>query len=120
MKLVGAVGKVGFSKAMSAGWICIDKSGDKLVKPKVETIVDQVKENLILISSGKIDSIDNKSRDEYKKRKLLQEVNFVAYKVGKGSEFKLTIEKVYNILISRFFYSIILDNLFHDFFPKRL
>ena len=75
MKLVGAVGKVGFSKAMSAGWICIDKGGDKLVKPKVETIVDQVKENLILISSGKIDSIDNKSRDEYKKRKLLQEVN---------------------------------------------
>ena len=65
MKLVGAVGKVGFSKAMSAGWICIDKGGDKLVKPKVETIVDQVKENLILISSGKIDSIDNKSRDEY-------------------------------------------------------
>jgi len=93
MKLVGAVGKVGFSKAMSAGWICIDKGGDKLVKPKVETIVDQVKENLILISSGKIDSIDNKSRDEYKKRKLLHEVNFTAYKVSKGSEFKLTIEK---------------------------
>ena len=93
MKLVGAVGKVGFSKAMSAGWICIDKAGDKLVKPKVETIIDQVKENLILISSGKIDSMDNKSRDEYKKRKLLHEVNFTAYKVSKGSEFKLTIEK---------------------------
>ena len=55
--------------------------------------MDQVKENLILISSGKIDSIDNKSRDEYKKRKLLHEVNFTAYKVSKGSEFKLTIEK---------------------------
>ena len=39
--------------------------------------------------------------DEYKKRKLLQEVNFTAYKVSKGSEFKLTIEKVVTDLTPR-------------------
>ena len=31
--------------------------------------------------------------DEYKKRKLLHEVNFTAYKVSKGFEFKLTLKK---------------------------
>ena len=37
--------------------------------------------------------IDNKARDEYKKRKLLHEVNFTAYKITKGAEFKTTIDK---------------------------
>ena len=94
MKACGAVGKVGFSKAMSAGWICIDKSGGSpMVKPKVDSIQDHVKEHLIAISKGQIDEIDNKAKDEYKKRKLLHEVNVTAYDISKGSEFKLTVEK---------------------------
>lgn len=42
--------KLGFSKAMSAGWITLDKSSQPpLVKPKVESITDEVQE----ILSGK-------------------------------------------------------------------
>ena len=90
-KNVGAICKIGFSKAMSAGWISIDKS--KIVKRKADTITDHVSENLKLVIAGKIDDIDNKAREDYKKRKLLHEVNFTAYKLSKGSEFTLTIEK---------------------------
>ena len=94
MKAVGSVGKIGFSKAMSAGWIMIDKSGGKpLVKRKVEAIVDNVKEHLNLVSQGKIDQIETKAKDEYKKRKLLHDVNFTAYKISKGPNFTTTIEK---------------------------
>ena len=91
-KNVGGIFKIGFSKAMSAKWISIDKSS-KMVKRKVDSITDHVKDHLKLVEAGKIDEIDNKARDEYKKRKLLHEVNFTAYKLSKGSEFTLTIEK---------------------------
>ena len=58
MKAAGPVGKIGFSKAMSSGWILIDKSGGKpLVKKKVDSIVDNVKEHMILVSQGKIDQV---------------------------------------------------------------
>ena len=94
MKAVGAVGKVGFSKAMSAGWISIDKSGGSpMVKPKVDKIQDTVKDHLNAILKGQIDTIENKAKDEYKKRKLLHEVNITVYDISKGSEFKLTVEK---------------------------
>ena len=53
MKTVGSVGKVGFSKAMSAGWIVIDKTqGKPIVKRKVQDIVDTVKENLNGLANG--------------------------------------------------------------------
>merc|ERR1719510_410432 len=89
MKAMGAIGKIGFSKAMSAGWIVIDKSNGKpLVKREVDCITDTVQNHLKLVKEGKMDQIDNKARDEYKKRKLLHEVNFTAYKITKGAEFK--------------------------------
>ena len=95
MKKVGSIGKVGFSKAMSAGWITIDKSGGKpVVKRKVDSIADNVKSHLELVKSGKIDEIDNKARDDYKKRKLLHEVNFTAYKLSKGPSFSLKVDKM--------------------------
>ena len=58
MKLVGNVGKVGFSKAMSAGWIIIDKTGGKpIVKRKVDSIEDAVRDHLKLVSVGKIEEV---------------------------------------------------------------
>jgi phenylalanyl-tRNA synthetase alpha chain len=58
MKAAGAVGKVGFSKAMSAGWLLIDKSGGKpVVKRKVDHIVDIVSDHLKLVVSGNIDQV---------------------------------------------------------------
>ena len=45
-----------------------------LVKRKVDAVEDSVKENLVSISSGKADSVNDKVKEEFKKRKLLQEV----------------------------------------------
>jgi hypothetical protein len=42
--LAGSAGKVGFSKAMSAGWILLDKSaGAPTVTRKVDCITDTIK-----------------------------------------------------------------------------
>lgn len=63
--------KVGFSKAMSLGWIAIDKSGGgapKVIK-KVQTIEDLVQKNL-----RNIESATNQMKQDYKKRKLISEV----------------------------------------------
>jgi len=65
-----------------------------MVKRKVDSITDHVKDHLKLVEAGKIDEIDNKARDEYKKRKLLHEVNFTAYKLSKGSEFTLPLKRL--------------------------
>ena len=53
MKKVGtAIGKVGFSKAMSSGWILMDKKDNNLVKRKVEKIEDTVQAKLKSINVG--------------------------------------------------------------------
>jgi phenylalanyl-tRNA synthetase alpha chain len=76
--------KVGFSKAMSLGWIVIDKSSGapKFIK-KVTSIQDKVQEHLKELATGK-DTLTNELRTEYKKRKLIQEMlvllNFVSPK----------------------------------------
>jgi len=95
MQAAGPVGKVGFSKAMSAGWITIDKSGGQaVVKRKVETVVDAVKEHLVLICDGKDGGvISDKERNEYKKRKLVEEVTEKIYVLKKGKCFSTTVEK---------------------------
>jgi hypothetical protein len=43
-QLAGGAGKVGFSKAMSAGWILLDKSaGAPTITRKVQSITDTIK-----------------------------------------------------------------------------
>lgn len=92
--------KVGFSKAMSAGWIHIDKSGGApLVKRKVATITDTVQEHLKEIKKG-IDNIPENVRNEYKKRKLLQEVTVKSFLLTKGPQFSTTIKKLETDLTS--------------------
>lgn len=52
--MVGASGKVGFSKAMSNGWIALDKAhpeGPRVLR-KVEKIDDEVKTMLNAIGQG--------------------------------------------------------------------
>ncbi|KAG5878298.1 hypothetical protein JTB14_017649 [Gonioctena quinquepunctata] len=93
MKLPNA--KVGFSKAMSAGWITVDKScTPPLVKQKIPEIVDTVQEHLQRIASGDISKINDKEKQEYKKRKLIHEVIIKSFDLEKGSEFSLTLTKL--------------------------
>ncbi|XP_028909046.1 phenylalanine--tRNA ligase alpha subunit [Ornithorhynchus anatinus] len=93
MKL--ASGKVGFSKAMSNKWIRVDKTapGGPRIFRTVETVEDTVKEKLQLAHQGKADSLDEKEKNELKKRKLLAEVTLKTYWVSKGSAFSTNITK---------------------------
>jgi len=72
MKLVKSnpYAKVGFSKAMVAGWIELDKNGDvPIVRKKVPSIVDVIQTHL-----KDLTNVPESIKAEYKKRKLLQEV----------------------------------------------
>ena len=94
MKAAGELGKVGFSKAMSAGWITMDKSGGKpMIKRKVDSIDDVVKHNLEHIVAGDDDKVTDKDKTEYKKRKLIQEVTDKIYILTKGSNFSTSPQK---------------------------
>ncbi|KAL3285516.1 hypothetical protein HHI36_000047 [Cryptolaemus montrouzieri] len=94
-------GKVGLSKALAAGWVLIDKSGGaQLVKKKVENIEDTTWKNLKLIASGKFDEVGEKEKQDYKKRKLIQEVTTKSFLLRKGPEFSLTLSKLETDLTS--------------------
>ena len=69
--------KVGFSKAMSAGWIRMDKSaeGGPRVFRKVDSIEDTVQQCLIKIRDMSLDGVTDAAKAEYKKRKLVTEVS---------------------------------------------
>ena len=92
MSKCGNVGKIGFSKAMSSGWIYIDKSGGGLVKRKVAEVDDIVKKNLVLLDQGQ--SVEDSLKTEYKKRKLVEEVTEKIYLLRKGPDFSTTIKKI--------------------------
>ncbi|KAG7279696.1 hypothetical protein CRUP_011628, partial [Coryphaenoides rupestris] len=92
MKL--SFGKVGFSKAMSNKWVKVDKTheGGPRVFRAVESAVDQVKEKLLLVRAGK-DQLEEKEKNELKKRKLLSEVTVKSYWISRGSSFSTTVTK---------------------------
>ncbi|KAJ8967296.1 hypothetical protein NQ317_008845 [Molorchus minor] len=95
MKLGNA--KIGFSKAMSCGWIFFDKAATPhLVKRKVSSVVDTVQEHLLQIMKGDFSKITDKEKQEYKKRKLIQEIVMKR----KGPEFNLTLTKLETDLTS--------------------
>jgi len=93
MKAVGAAkAKVGLGKAMAAGWISSSKeNGVAVIRRKVDAIEDKVKVDMALIKSGKASEVG--AKNEYKKRKLVQEVTVKSYVINKGSAFTTKIEK---------------------------
>ncbi|XP_017777524.1 PREDICTED: phenylalanine--tRNA ligase alpha subunit [Nicrophorus vespilloides] len=93
MKIPNA--KVGFSKAMALGWIVVDKSGGKpIVKRKIEAITDLVQQHLKSIQAGNLSEITDNLKQEYKKRKLIQEVVMKSFLLSKGANFALTLPKL--------------------------
>uniref|UniRef100_A0A646QF40 phenylalanine--tRNA ligase n=1 Tax=Hemiscolopendra marginata TaxID=943146 RepID=A0A646QF40_9MYRI len=95
MKIIPSY-KIGFSKAMSAGWIYIDKAneGGPLVKKKVSSIEDVVQQLLRNILSCDDDGITEVQKQEFKKRKLLQEITVKSYIISKGPEFNTSFAKL--------------------------
>ncbi|XP_061705112.1 phenylalanine--tRNA ligase alpha subunit [Cydia pomonella] len=92
--------KVGFSKAMSSGWILIDKSGGApIVKRKVAAITDVVQDHLNEVKKG-LDTLPDNVRNDYKKRKLLQEITIKSFLLSKGPQFATSIKKLETDLTS--------------------
>ncbi|XP_063370823.1 phenylalanine--tRNA ligase alpha subunit [Cydia amplana] len=92
--------KVGFSKAMSSGWILIDKSeGAPIVKRKVAAITDIVQDHLNEVKKG-LDTLPDNVRNDYKKRKLLQEITVKSFLLSKGPQFATSIKKLETDLTS--------------------
>lgn len=92
---LGKNAKIGFSKAMSEGWLRIDKSavGGPTIYRKVNSINDDVQKNLKIIESGSHIIIDEKKLNDLKKRKLLAKETIKSYKLTKGEKFTLSVEK---------------------------
>jgi phenylalanyl-tRNA synthetase alpha chain len=80
---------------MSAGWITMDKSsGTAIIKKKVATIDDVVQKDLVNLVKGFDEQISEKTRSEYKKRKLLIESVLKIFVVSKGNSFSTTLTKL--------------------------
>lgn len=73
--------KIGFSQAMSKGWIVIDRSINKVMK-KVDSVVDKVKEDLMELKASR-DQISESDKLDYKKRKLIREVVIKSFIIGR-------------------------------------
>ena len=81
--------KIGFSKALTAGWIQIDKSSTPIIKKKVTSITDVTQNDLKNLAN-----LTDRQRNDYKKRKLIQEIIIKSVQLGKGLNFSRKVEKL--------------------------
>ncbi|KAI4485579.1 hypothetical protein M0802_012701 [Mischocyttarus mexicanus] len=82
--------KIGFSKALAAGWIKLDKSNNvTIVKKALPSITDTIQMHL-----KNLDSIPENIKKEYKKRKFLQEIIVKSILLKKGPKFSTQTEKL--------------------------
>jgi len=90
---LGKNAKIGFSKAMSEGWLTMDKAaeGGPRILRKVSQIVDNTQNILKSFQSGT--AIEEAKMGDLKKRKLIAKEVIKSYIVKKGEDFTLTIEK---------------------------
>jgi phenylalanyl-tRNA synthetase alpha chain len=84
--------KIGFSKAMSKGWIAFDKSTN-LVTRKVDSVLDEVQEHLKKLTISSSD-VPDASKQDYKKRKLVTEVVIKSFVLRKGKSFSTSLQKL--------------------------
>lgn len=91
MKMPNA--KIGFSKAMTLGWLAMDKkhANGPTVFRKVDGAIDVVKAVLVDIENRQ--NVEEKKIQDLKKRKLITPIVTKFYSLTKGSEFKTTIER---------------------------
>ncbi|XP_042888257.1 phenylalanine--tRNA ligase alpha subunit-like [Penaeus japonicus] len=81
---------IALGAAMKNKWV--KKEGEKIV-PVVTSINDEVQIHLQAIMSGSADNVPDKVKVDYKKRKLIKEVELTVFEVTKGSEFTTSISK---------------------------
>ncbi|CAF1230625.1 unnamed protein product [Adineta ricciae] len=92
MKLPNA--NIGFAKAMSKGWLQVDKSSKPpMVKRKVDTVQDEVQHLLQRIHSLELTDSSAEEVVELKKRKLVEDVTINYFTVTKSAGFSTNISK---------------------------
>lgn len=80
---------------MSAGWIVVDKSGSApAVRRKVPEIIDTVQQHLLNVAAGDALQVPDNLKQEYKKRKLIQEVVVKSFVLEKGRQFSTSLTKL--------------------------
>uniref|UniRef100_A0AAZ3SLN6 phenylalanine--tRNA ligase n=1 Tax=Oncorhynchus tshawytscha TaxID=74940 RepID=A0AAZ3SLN6_ONCTS len=91
------LGKVGFSARpcpTSVGSVLMDiEQGGPRIFKTVEHLEDLVRDKLLLVQKGQASQLEEKEKNELKKRKLLSEVTVKSYWITKGSCFSTTITK---------------------------
>ncbi|XP_063218081.1 phenylalanine--tRNA ligase alpha subunit [Bacillus rossius redtenbacheri] len=86
--------KVGFSKAMSSGWVRVDKTGGRpVVLRKVDAAEDSVGQDLRHIRDGLGGQVAENFKQEYKRRRLLQQTVKKSYLLGRGANFSTSVTK---------------------------
>uniref|UniRef100_A0A5S6QUD4 Phenylalanine--tRNA ligase alpha subunit n=1 Tax=Trichuris muris TaxID=70415 RepID=A0A5S6QUD4_TRIMR len=87
--------KIGFSKAMSVGWIKVDKKAgpEPIVYRKVDEIDDAVQRTLNLFSKMELDGISDQTKADLKKRKLIHEISQTTFRLSRGADFSTTLDK---------------------------
>ncbi|XP_020915767.1 phenylalanine--tRNA ligase alpha subunit-like, partial [Exaiptasia diaphana] len=96
IKNLGPNASIGFSKAMSSGWLRIDKSaeGGPRVYKKVESIEDSVQQSLIKILNNEYKEMADAKIKELKKRKLVATQIIKSFTVTKGKDFSLSVKRL--------------------------
>lgn len=96
VKKLGPHANVGFSKAMSAGWLQVNKKaeGGPRVLRKAENVQDDVQAALIKIKDQHVSQIPESKMKELKKRKLIRTQIIKSFFVTKGSQFSTTPAKL--------------------------
>jgi len=74
-------GKVGVSKALSNGWVAVDKTGGSVrLLRKAESVVDDVQKMLEALALGDSTKVSSSDIQQLKKRKLVSEMYRVDFK----------------------------------------
>lgn len=87
--------KLGQAKAFRNGWITKTGEGNLVIKDgaEVSQLPDVTKQQLELIEKNELETIDNKTIQDLKKRKLILQKKTISYKVTKGSDFSVDLIK---------------------------
>jgi phenylalanyl-tRNA synthetase alpha chain len=90
--VLGKDGKIGQQNALKKKWVSINKE-TKALEPLVETIQDTTRQELQQVAE-KGTLADASSLTDLKKRKLIDRTKLISYRVAKGQQFSLTVQKL--------------------------
>ncbi|SCU77992.1 LAME_0A02916g1_1 [Lachancea meyersii CBS 8951] len=94
---MGADGKIGQAKAFKNGWISKNKDNELTVSDKissVDAVVDETRDLLVKIQKGEYKSVDDKTLNDLKKRKLITAKKETGFQVVKGADFSTELTKL--------------------------